>query len=95
MANETAKPRQHRQRVLKRATIILGMNDSEIGCTIRNQHSGGAELTVPPDATVPGEFLLYVPVDGVAYRAVVRWQKKDRVGVQFTGTEPKPRFHYG
>ena len=44
---------------------------------------------------MPAEFLLYVPVDGVAYRTVVRWQRKNRVRVQFTGTEPKRRFHYG
>lgn len=39
--------------------------------------------------------LLCVPVDGIAYRTVVRWRKSDRVGVEFKGTEPKPKFHYG
>ena len=39
--------------------------------------------------------LLYVPLDGIAYRAVVRWRKNDRVGVEFVGIEPKPKFHYG
>jgi hypothetical protein len=81
--------------VLKGATIIFGINTSEISCIVRNQHSGGAELKVPPDAVIPSEFLLYVPVDGIAYRAKVRWQRNGRVGVQFTGTESKPRFHYG
>lgn len=52
-------------------------------------------MKVSPDARVPAEFLLYVPVDGVAYRATLRWREKDRVGVQFTGTEPKPKLHYG
>ncbi|RVD67214.1 PilZ domain-containing protein, partial [Mesorhizobium sp. M4A.F.Ca.ET.029.04.2.1] len=37
----------------------------------------------------------YVPVDGVAYRSEVRWRRNDRVGVQFCGTEPKPKLHYG
>jgi hypothetical protein len=95
LAIETEKPRNRRQRVLKGAAITFGINNSEISCTIRNQHTGGAELNVPPDAVIPSEFLLYVPVDGVAYRAIVRWQRNGRVGVQFTGTEPKPRFHYG
>jgi hypothetical protein len=51
-----------------------------------------AELICP---STPAEFLLYVPVDGVAYRSILRWREKDRVGIQFTGTEPKPKLHYG
>ena len=95
MPDENDHHREHRQRVLKGATIILGIRNSEISCTIRNQHAAGAELKVPAEAQIPKEFLLYVAVDGVAYRAVVRWRKNDRVGIQFTGVEPKPRLHYG
>ena len=87
--------RQHRQRVLKRAAILNGINQSEIQCTLRNMHEGGAELQVPAEVAVPQEFLLYVPLDGVAYRAVLRWRSGSRIGVMFTGTEPKPRWHYG
>ena len=87
--------RQHRSRVLKGATIINGISNSEISCTIRNQNSRGAELKVAADARVPTTFLLYVPVDGVAYQSVLRWRRDDRIGVQFIGTEPKPRLHYG
>ena len=87
-------PRTHRPRVLKGATIISGDENSEISCTIRNQHAGGAELRVPVEARVPQTFLLYVPVDGISYRAVVKWRRNDRVGVAFEGTAPKPRFHY-
>ncbi|MBZ9864777.1 PilZ domain-containing protein [Mesorhizobium sp. CA15] len=87
--------REHRNRVLKGATIITSITNSETTCTIRNQHAAGAELKVPVEARVPAEFLLYVPVDGIAYRSVMRWRKNDRVGVQFTGTEAKPRLHYG
>jgi hypothetical protein len=36
--------------------------------------------------------LLFVPADGVAYQAVVRWRKKERLGVQFYGTAPKPKL---
>ncbi|MCX8571379.1 MULTISPECIES: hypothetical protein [Hyphomicrobiales] len=97
MTDETeAKPqREHRNRVLKGATIITGVKNSEIAVTIRNQNSGGAELRVPLDARVPERFLLYVPVDGIGYRAVVRWRKSERVGVEFEGTEAKPAWHYG
>ena len=61
--------RQHRQRVLKGGTIITSIQNSEISCTLRNQHQGGAELKVPPESRVPDRFLLYVPVDGIAYRS--------------------------
>jgi hypothetical protein len=87
--------RTRRQRVLKGASILTGVANSEVKCTIRNMHAEGAELKVDIDARVPNEFLLYVPVDGIGYRAVVRWRKEGRVGVQFAGTEPKPAWHYG
>lgn len=87
--------RQHRNRVLKRGAILTGITNSETICTIRNMHENGAELRVSPEARIPPEFLLYVAVDGVAYRAVLRWRREDKVGVMFTGTEPKPHWHYG
>ena len=87
--------REHRQRVLKGGTIITGIQNSEVSCTLRNQHEGGAELKIPLEARVPDRFLLYVSVDGIAYRCDVRWRRNDRLGVQFTGTEPKPKLHYG
>ncbi|MER9633800.1 PilZ domain-containing protein [Mesorhizobium sp. M0228] len=79
----------------KGAAILTGMTNSEVTCTLRNMHAGGAELKVSIDARVPDEFLLYVPTDGIAYKAEVRWRREDRIGVMFTGTEPKPSWHYG
>ncbi|MER8747568.1 MULTISPECIES: PilZ domain-containing protein [unclassified Mesorhizobium] len=87
--------RERRQRVLKGASIISGITNSEISCTIRNQNSGRAELKVPVESRVPERFVVYVPTDGVAYEAVLRWRRNDRIGVQFIGTLPKPRLHYG
>jgi hypothetical protein len=95
MIEEIDNRRQRRQRVLKGATIITSISNSEISCSIRNQNAGGAELKVPVEAQVPEHFVLYVPTDGVAYRSVLRWRRNDRIGVQFTGTVPKPRLHYG
>ena len=86
---------KRRQRVFKGATILTGMTRSEVTCTVRNMHDGGAELRVSVDARVPDEFLLYVPTDGIAYKAVLRWRREDRVGVMFTGRERKPHWHYG
>ncbi|MDP3899329.1 MAG: PilZ domain-containing protein [Mesorhizobium sp.] len=92
---EAENRREHRPRVLKGAAILNGINNSTIQCTIRNQHKGGAELRISVEARVPHEFLLYVPVDGVGYRSEVAWRAGDRVGVKFTGTEPKPSWFYG
>jgi PilZ domain-containing protein len=93
---ETAVPeRDHRSRVLKGGSIITGIRNSEIGCMLRNQHENGAELKIPVEARIPDKFLLYVPLDGTSYRCEVRWRRNDRMGVKFTGLEPKPKLHYG
>jgi hypothetical protein len=91
-----AKPeREYRKRVLKGASILSGVNNSIVQCTIRNQHEHGAQLVVPAEARIPSEFVLYVPVDGIGYLATVRWRRLDRCGVSFSGTVPKPSWLYG
>jgi hypothetical protein len=95
MPAESSQPREHRRRVLKGASILSGVANSVTYCTIRNMHESGAELIVPVEARIPGEFLLYVPTDGIGYRSTLRWRKLDRCGVSFSGTEPKPHWHYG
>jgi len=96
MAATANKPfRQHRPRTLKGGSILRGINESEVTCMIRNMHEGGAELRVHLAASVPHEFLLYVPSEGIGYRSVVRWRDGERIGVMFVGTEPKPWWHYG
>ncbi len=95
MPAESSQPREHRRRVLKGASILSGVANSITYCTIRNMHENGAELVVPVEARIPNEFLLYVPTDGIGYRAKLRWRKRDRCGVSFSGTEPKPHWHYG
>lgn len=84
-----------RRRVLKRGTILNGVEASEVSCAIRNMDEHGALLQVPAQAPVPKTFLLYVPSDGVAYLAERRWRSGDRVGVLLQGTAPKPHWHYG
>jgi hypothetical protein len=66
--------------VLKDATIVT--EDAKISCSVRNQHAHGAELRVDSDATIPNRFVLRVPADDASYRAVVRWRRKERLGVQ-------------
>ena len=66
--------------VLKEATIIT--DDARISCSVRNQHVHGAELRVDPGVTIPDRFVLHVPADDANYRAVVRWRRNERLGVQ-------------
>jgi len=88
-------PRERRRRVLKGASIVAGVNDSTVECTIRDMHEHGALLIVPIGAPIPPTFLLYVPTDRIGYRSTLRWRKHDRCGVSFSGTEPKPHWLYG
>ena len=92
---EAEQPREHRQRVLKGASILNGINNSETSCVVRNMHTHGAELKVSLESRVPQDFLLYVPTDGIAYQCHLAWRAGERVGVSFTGTAPKPHWHYG
>jgi len=85
----------HRHRVIKGAAILNGVESCEITCFIRDMHEQGAELSVGREERIPAEFLLYVPRDGVTYRAALRWRDGDRAGVELRGTEPKPHWHYG
>ena len=87
--------RPYRPKVLKGAAILQGMNDSSIPCTIRNMHDGGAELRVAVDIVVPDRFLLFLPIERICHRCEVRWRERGRVGVEFMGTEPKPRWYHG
>ena len=87
--------REHRKRVLKGASILLGVKQSEISCLVRNMSPDGAEIRVSIEAILPESFLLYISTEGIAYRCTVQWRAGERVGVSFQGTEPKPHWHYG
>jgi hypothetical protein len=77
-APKTSEQRQdHRQRVLKGASILAGIASSQLKCTVGSMHADSAELKVEIDARVPTEFLLYVPLDGVAYRRSSAGSRKD------------------
>ena len=86
--------REHRPRVLKGATIIGGNRGSGIPCTVKNMHEHGAELRVDADIPLAANFLLYISVDGVAYRSELQWRQDNRCGVRFVGKEPKPAGRY-
>ncbi|MDX8480710.1 PilZ domain-containing protein [Mesorhizobium sp. VK24D] len=76
-----------REFVLKEATIVTA--DARIRCSVRNQHEHGAELRVGPQMEIPDRFTLVVPDDDAAYRAVVRWRRNERLGVQIFSNSMK------
>ncbi|TGP20357.1 MULTISPECIES: PilZ domain-containing protein [unclassified Mesorhizobium] len=76
-----------REFVLKEATIVTA--DARIRCSIRNQHEHGAELRVGAQVEIPEGFTLIVPDDDAVYRAVVRWRRNERVGVQMFSNSMK------
>ena len=84
-----------RQRVVKGAAILDRVENCEIRCFVSGMDTQGAELSVGREARLPAEFLLYVPREGIAYRASLTWREGDRAGVEFAGTEPKPHWHFG
>src|SRR5687768_1054484 len=67
------KDRPHRPRDLTGGAILTDINQSEARCIIRNQTDNGAELRVSKEIVVPPEFLLYIAIDQIAYRSVLRW----------------------
>jgi hypothetical protein len=73
--------RSHERGIVLKDAIIL-TEDANISCSVRNQHAHGAELRVDPGATIPDRFILHVPADDARYRAVVRWRKNERLGIQ-------------
>lgn len=87
--------REHRPRVLKGATILTSISASTASCLVRSQNAAGFGIQIDAEQKIPAHFLLYVPVDGIAYRCKLRWRKGDKAGLSFDGTEPKPKWHYG
>lgn len=91
---EVDRRSEYRKRALKGATIVIGVDQSEIPCMIRNINTGGAELSVTAGQALPDEFMLYVTLDRECYACRVCWRRNDRVGVNFKGLAPKPKWHY-
>lgn len=86
--------RSQRHRALKGAFILNGVSRSAVACTIRNQSETGFGLKVPAEAPIPKDFLLWVAVDGKAYRCHLEWRHGEQAGVSFDGWEEKPRWMY-
>lgn len=90
----TVVERTQRHRALKGGFILNGINRSAVSCTIRDQSETGFGIKAPMECPVPKDFLLWVPVDGKAYRCHMEWRHGDRIGASFNGWEEKPKWMY-
>ncbi len=52
---------------------------------IRNFSETGAKLSAPAGIALPDRFELIVPQQNKTYRAVMEWQRGDKVGVSLEG----------
>lgn len=89
-----------RQRALKAATVLLGMEECEISCMVRDVQVVDGQLTglrlkVAVERAIPSEFLLHLPGDHATYRCELRWRRGDICGIKVLGTATKPDWHYG
>jgi len=70
-----------RHRLLKAGTIKFG-NDA-IDCMVRNLSVTGAALEVSNQNSIPANFTLVVPSDGLHLPCNVAWRSGYRIGVAF------------
>jgi diguanylate cyclase (GGDEF)-like protein len=75
--------REWRQRVFKRAQIVLPMNSTSINCIVRNLSPSGAGLRLEAVFAVPETFELAIFGAGERRKVCVRWQNGIDLGVEF------------
>lgn len=72
-----------RQKSLLRRIVYFGGSPCAVECLVRDVSETGARLKfqLPP---APADVLdLYIPIKGQNFRANVRWQQNDEIGVVF------------
>ena len=78
--------RKHpRHRVLKEGKIISADLHCGIDVIIRDMSVGGACLEILPTMQLPNEFDLLVSSEALFYPAIVKWQIRGMLGVEFSG----------
>lgn len=66
---------------------VKSFKGGPIDCLIRDFSSEGARIEVSGTAVLPETIDLYFPLKQATYRARVRWQKENEVGVTFEAPE--------
>ena len=85
--NGTERRAVLRRRTLLRGRICFGPHHViTVDCGIRNLSEHGAQVRLPPQQALPGEFTLLHINEGLAFDASVIWRRGDLVGLRFTGS---------
>jgi hypothetical protein len=81
-----------RHRVLKEGKIISADLPSGIDVIIRDMSVGGARVEILPTLQAPDKFDLLVASEYLFYPAVVKWQRRGMLGIEFTGEPYRMRM---
>lgn len=79
-ADRRLKPRQ-----LVNVRGVVSAPSLEMACIIVDLSDGGMRLRLDRGTTLPPEVAIIDVADGVAYPAVVVWQKRQEAGLRQTG----------
>ena len=74
-----------RHRVLKQGKILLPRSLSVVDCGVRDLSDTGARLVCGDQSSVPQQFHLVTPTDGMMRDASVIWRRGVEIGVAFSG----------
>ena len=83
--------RTKRHTVAWNGVILLGANQSEIRCLIRDISTIGVHLAVQPSQHVPDQFHLKIPNGAKTFRCRLVWRRGSELGAEFVGTRPRWR----
>jgi len=71
-----------RYRTHREGKILLGKGNT-INCIVRDISTKGAGLELATAATIPDEFILYIPQQNQRFHCRVVWRKENKIGVQY------------
>jgi hypothetical protein len=79
--------KKSRQPAFLGGTIVYNHRLWSAACIVKNQTERGARISARDLTAIPDEFELAIPQRKSAYRASVRWRKRNEMGVAI---EPLP-----
>ncbi len=91
LRNTKEDRRTKRHSVAWNGIILVGANQSEIRCIIKDISTIGVQLTILPTQQVPDQFHLKIPNGAKTFRCRLIWRNGSELGAEFVGTRPRWR----
>ena len=92
-SNSGAFTRKHpRHLVLKEGKIISADVHCGIDVIVRDMSVGGARIEILPTMQLPNKFDLLVSSECLFYPAIVKWQIRGMLGIEFAGEPYRMRM---